>query len=134
MNAMHSAADHAAAVNMHAANASAQWVHLGPAQQPPQNTGGATPMPEPPNPQETALMATGANSGMLSEETRKRQLQEILQQIMTITEQSLDAAQARLLILSQLTSHRILGDELYYMDIVFQEKNFKHSQNETGTV
>ena len=45
--------------------------------------------------QDLGLGSLGNNSGMLTEETRKRQLQEILQQIMTITEQSLDAAQAR---------------------------------------
>ena len=87
--AMHSAADHAAAVNMHAgASAAAGWGHLQP---PPQASAAGSLADQGPE----AALGTVGTSGILSEETRKRQLQEILQQIMTITEQSLDAAQAR---------------------------------------
>ncbi|XP_075257607.1 uncharacterized protein LOC142349745 isoform X1 [Convolutriloba macropyga] len=105
--AMHSAAggvDHsgAAGVNMHggaAVSAAGGWGHLAPQGGPQSSVG----LADATGGQDTLSVATGAgtgggggnSAGLLSEETRKRQLQEILQQIMTITEQSLDAAQAR---------------------------------------
>ncbi len=93
--AMHNAVDHAAAVSMHSAASSmgnpvAGWSHLNSAQ-PQAVVSGSTSLVDTQG--RESLGASGG--GMLPEDARKAQLQEILQQIMTITEQSLDAAQAR---------------------------------------